>query len=138
MIMPVVDPAARRAAIAKAEAGELLSGADLQLILQIGATRYHQLRHQGAFKAFKVKPDLGTLHCYAGVLVSKFLRGEEPKGARPRQTAPAAMSPPKSSAATGGDQVVAEADGEGPDLPIVKVMGEEAVYPSFGQKRKPA
>jgi len=67
--------AARRDAMARAAAGELLGPTDMMAIWGLRHSRFGLLLAQGAFDAFKVKPAI-TPKCFSGVLVSRYLRGE--------------------------------------------------------------
>lgn len=62
-------------ALARAEAGELLGPADLMAIFQISYATFNRRRARGEFKHLMVRPAVGA-HCYSGVLVTRYLRGE--------------------------------------------------------------
>ena len=65
----------RAEALARAAAGELLTGMDIAGIWGIGPSRFHALNQQGAFDLFKVKPAIGP-RCFSGAKVHRYLQGE--------------------------------------------------------------
>jgi hypothetical protein len=76
--VPEIDPVRdgqRRAALAKAAAGGLLSAADLAAIFEISTARFHRLEKIQAFDFFRVHPAVGPRH-YSGILVHRYLAGE--------------------------------------------------------------
>jgi len=80
---------ATRAAIDRAQAGELLSGKELAAIFRIKHAQFHNLMKAGAFDQFLVKPAIGT-KCYSGVKVYRYLCGDpvyEPTFGRKRRQA---------------------------------------------------
>jgi hypothetical protein len=66
---------AARAALARAQAGELLGPADMAAIWRIGPTQFTKLRKQGAFNRFMVKNPIGRC-CFSGTLVYRHVCGE--------------------------------------------------------------
>lgn len=67
--------AEERAVLARVEAGELLSAAELAVVMRIKHAQFHKRERAGAFDAFKVFPPIGTKR-FSGVLVGRYLRGE--------------------------------------------------------------
>lgn len=67
---------ARRAALARAEAGELLGPADLGAIFGFGNSVFHQREARGDFNRFKVKPAIGQRR-FSGRLVHRYMNGED-------------------------------------------------------------
>lgn len=64
-----------RAAIAKCQAGELLTAKDMAAIWRLSISRFSHLNTQHAYDAFKVHPAIGP-RCFSGVLVCRYLNGE--------------------------------------------------------------
>jgi hypothetical protein len=76
-----------RAAIDRAQAGELLSGKELGAIFRVKHAQFHNLAKAGAFDPFLVKPVIGT-KCYSGIKVYRYLCGDpvyEPTFGRKRR-----------------------------------------------------
>lgn len=76
-----------RAAIDRAQAGELLGGQELAAIFRIKHAQFHKLQKAGRFDAFLVKPAIGN-KCYSGVKVYRYLCGDpvyEPTFGRKRR-----------------------------------------------------
>jgi hypothetical protein len=67
--------AACHAAIAKAQAGELLGPREISAIFRIKRSRFTVLNKQGAFDHLKIRPAVGP-RCFSGVLVARYLAGE--------------------------------------------------------------
>lgn len=63
---------ATRAAIERAQAGELLSGPELAAIFRIKHAQFHKLVNAGAFDQFLARPAIGN-HCYSGIKVYRYL-----------------------------------------------------------------
>jgi hypothetical protein len=74
MTPPVTTPPL--SALDRARRGELLTGADLAEIFRIKHSRFGLLQKAGAFDAFRVRAPIGRA-IYSGVLVQKYLNGEE-------------------------------------------------------------
>lgn len=67
------------AVMTRVEAGELLSAAELAIVLRYKHAHFGRLERAGAFDQFKVHPPIGTRR-YSGVLVRRYLCGEPLEG----------------------------------------------------------
>lgn len=63
------------AALALAQAGELLGPAEMAAILHVSVSHFYALNNRGDFEQFKVKPAIGP-RCFAGALVYRWVQGE--------------------------------------------------------------
>jgi len=83
----IVDSACA-AALARAQAGELLDQHAIMAIFHLSQAAYYRHRARGDFQQFLVRPAIGT-HCYSGVLVHRYISGDpvyEPTFGRKRGT----------------------------------------------------
>ena len=62
-------------ALARAAAGELLGPLDMMAIFHLSQTAYYRRKARGDFNHLMVRPAVGS-HCFSGVLVHRFVRGE--------------------------------------------------------------
>jgi hypothetical protein len=73
---PGVSP--RAAALARAREGALLGPADLRVLFDLSKTSYHRHAVDGDFDVFLVKGPVLGLRKYAGMLVYRYLQGDDP------------------------------------------------------------
>ncbi len=79
---------ARRDALARAAAGELLGPAEVALIFRISARQFVRKNTAREFDVFRANPPIGR-RCFSGVLIHRYLAGEplyEPTFGRKRRT----------------------------------------------------
>jgi hypothetical protein len=69
---------ARTEALARAREGALLGPADLRVLFDLSKTSYHRHAVSGDFDVFLVKGPVLGLRKYAGMLVWRYLQGEDP------------------------------------------------------------
>ena len=68
----------RAAVLARAREGALLGPADLRILFELSKTSYHRHSVDGDFDVFLVKGPMLGLRKYAGMLVYRYLQGEDP------------------------------------------------------------
>jgi hypothetical protein len=64
------------AALARAEAGELLGPHDLMAIFRLKPSRFYELKQRGDFDRFLVDRPIVGRAAYSGVRVYRYVRGE--------------------------------------------------------------
>lgn len=68
----------RAEVLARAREGALLGPADLRVLFDLSKTSYHRHAVAGEFDVFLVKGPLLGLRKYAGMVVYRYLQGEDP------------------------------------------------------------
>jgi hypothetical protein len=68
----------RAEVLARAREGALLGPADLRILFDLSKTSYHRHAVGGDFDVFLVKGPVLGLRKYAGMLVYRYLQGEDP------------------------------------------------------------
>jgi hypothetical protein len=77
--MPTLDEiveSACAAALARAQAGELLGPVDMMAIFHLSSSAYYRHKARGDFNHLMVRGHAVGTHCYSGVLVHRYVSGE--------------------------------------------------------------